>query len=56
MLEKYLNKNVVIETQVQGTAISQKYEGELTAVDENFVELGNQILIQKNFIFSIKIK
>ena len=39
MFEKYLNKNVVITTQVQGTALSQKYEGEITAIDENFVEL-----------------
>ena len=56
MFEKYLKKNVVITTQVQGTAISKKYEGEVTAIDENFVELANQLLIQKNFIFSIKIK
>ncbi len=55
MLEKYLNKNVVIFTQVQGTAISSKYKGIVTGADENFVELDNQKLISIKFIYSVTI-
>jgi len=56
MFEKYLNKNVWITTQVQGTGISTNYKGIITAIDDHFIELDNVKLISRQFVFSITIK
>ena len=68
MLEKYLNKKVVIEEKqfqfpstlvgasvTTGMAALNKIEGTITAVDAEFVELDNKMLIARKFIYRIKL-
>ena len=68
MLEKYLNKNVVIDEKVFGDlcfsnitdfkGIYSKYsiEGIITAIDDEFIEVDNKMLIAKKYIYKISLK
>ena len=70
MLEKYLNKEVIIEEKLyqysstiselgmakMSIATQNRTEGTITAIDENFVELDNTMLISRKFIYRIIIK
>ena len=67
MLEKYLNKNVIIEEKLYGDLISTmasergiytKYriEGIITAIDDEFIELDNKMIIARKFIYRIILK
>ena len=68
MLEKYLNKNVVIEEKLYqypstlhfrrtGANITQnKVEGTITAIDDEFVEVDSRMLISRKFIYRITLK
>jgi len=68
MLEKYLNKKVVIEekqfqfsstlvgkTVTTGMAALNKIEGIITAIDDEFIEIDNKMIIAKKFIYRIKL-
>lgn len=64
MLEKYINKNViVIEKTYQGFSSKllmgnkslATIKGILTSVDDNFIELDNEKLINRNHIYTIKV-
>ena len=68
MLEKYLNKNVVIEEKIFGDlcysnipdfkGIYSKYsiKGIITAIDDEFIEVDNKMLIARKFIYRIILK
>ena len=67
MLEKYLNKEVIIEEKlynIQSTRKEDKWfletlnkiSGTITAIDEDFVELDNTSLISRKFIYRISMK
>jgi len=68
MLEKYLNKEVIIEEKLYkypstllfrrtGPDITQnKVEGTITAIDDEFVEVDNRMLISRKFIYRITLK
>ena len=56
MLEKYLNKEVELVTQVQGTALKVSYKGIITGIDDKFIELDNKSLISYKFIYRITLK
>ena len=56
MLERYLNKEVEVLTQIQGTALSTKYEGMITDIGDEFIEINNRTLISKKFLYRITIK
>ena len=60
MLEKFLNKKVEIFVSSYGTpyvslvnTYSIKYQGVVTNVDSNFIELNNNRVIQIKYIISI---
>ena len=72
MLEKYLNKQVIIEEKLY-TSLSTVYarsnfaknfsmgiinitEGVLTGIENDFIELNNTSLILKKYIYRIKLK
>ena len=71
MLEKYLNKGVIIEEKLYNS-ISTIYttgvgkslsmgmenivEGILTNVDDDYIELDNKVLIARKFIYRITLK
>ncbi len=68
MLEKYLNKKVVIEekqfqfsstvvgaTVSTGMAALNKIEGIITAIDNEFIEVDNKMIIARKFIYRIKL-
>ena len=70
MLEKFLNKNVIIEEKLyqfsstisktgmgsMTLAAQNQIEGIITAFDENFIELDNNSIINRNFIYKITLK
>lgn len=70
MLEKYLNKEVIIEEKQYNSisTISQmkmsknaigvlcRVEGIITAIDDEFVEVDNKMLIARKFIYRIILK
>ena len=61
MLEKYLNKNVVIQEKIYAhesiTASKiSTIEGVITAIDDEFVEVDNKMLIARKFIYRIILK
>lgn len=70
MLEKYLNKEVIVEEKLYqySSTISQskmaqmaigtqnRTEGILTAIDDNFIELDHNQLIARNHIYRIILK
>ena len=71
MLEKnYINKNVIVEeklynqipSSLQGApfltaaATSNKLEGRLTNIDDDFIELDNKMLISRQHIYRIMLK
>ena len=68
MLEKFLNKNVVIEEKLfrypstlRGGKLASdmtqnKIEGVVTAIDDEFVEIDNNMLISRKFIYRITLK
>lgn len=68
MLEKFLNKEVVIEEKIYngpstlyvnkmaGIVFQNKVEGIITAIDDEFVELDNNSLIARKFIYRITLK
>ncbi len=71
MLENnYLNKDVVVEEKLYAysSTVSQmgmakmaiasqnQVEGKLTAIDDDFIELDNKMLIARQFIYRISLK
>lgn len=68
MLEKYLNKEVIIEeklyeasstlyfNRVAGAMHQNKVEGIITAIDDEFIELDNKMLVARKFIYRIILK
>ena len=70
MLEKYLNKEVIIEEKlyqyastISGTGMARmavatqnRITGTITAIDDNFVELDHTELIARQFIYRIIMK
>ena len=67
MLKNYLNQNVVIEEKVYhcpstlkvsalAAATGNKTEGILTAIDDDYIELDNKMLIARKFIYRIILK
>ena len=68
MLEKFLNKEVVIEEKLYATASTlsiskfqaptyqNKLEGIITAIDDEFIELDNNALVARKFIYRITLK
>ena len=61
MLDKYLNKQVVIEEKKYGYKSGAcdsnvSTEGIITAIDDDFIELNNNVLIARKFIYKIIIK
>ena len=64
MLENYINKNVIVTEKtyrgfsshlVMGNKSLATIKGILTSVNDNFIELDNEILINRNHIYTIKI-
>lgn len=66
MLEKYLNKKVIIEEKLfeypstlrmkMAPAITKnKTEGIITAIDDEFIEIDNKMIIAKKFIYRIEL-
>lgn len=62
MLEKYLNKEIIVEEKLfSGSASTFKLTGNkiygvLTGYDEDFIELDNNSLIERNHIYRIGLK
>lgn len=70
MLEKYLNKEIIVEEKLFNSAstISEygmarmtpawqnRIYGILTGYDEDFIELDNNSLIERNHIYRIRLK
>lgn len=65
MLDEYINKNVKITEKtyhgfsshlLMGNGKLATLKGILTSVDDNFIELDNEILINRNHIYTIKIE
>ena len=64
MLENYINKNVIVTEKtyhgfssnlIMGNRSLATIKGILTSVNDNFIELDNEILINRNHIYTIKI-
>ncbi len=64
MLEKYINKNVIVTEKtyygfssklIMGNKSLATIKGILTSVDDNYIELDNEILINRNHIYTIMI-
>lgn len=70
MLEKYLNKEVIIEEKLyqyastisnegmakMTLACQNRISGVVTAIDNNFIELDNNSMINLNYIYRIRLK
>lgn len=70
MLEKYLNKEIIVEEKLfnsastiseygmarMATALQNRIYGILTGYDEDFIELDNNSLIERNHIYRIILK
>ena len=68
MLEKYLNKEVIIEEKnyqfpstvhvghMTGLATQNEIEGTITAIDDEFIEIDNKMIIARKFIYRIILK
>lgn len=61
MLEKYLNKEIIVEEKLFDSASTFKVSGNkiygiLTGYDEDFIELDNNSLIERNHIYRIILK
>lgn len=56
MLEKYINKEVKIVTAIFGTTVYDIEKGIITAIDDNFIELNNKILISKQHVYRITLR
>lgn len=58
MLEKFLNKKVGIEvlrcTPGGGFGGNEFFKGTITAIDDNFIELDNNCIIQIKYIVSVE--
>lgn len=70
MLEKYLNKQIIVEEKLfhsastisengmarMAVAVQNRLYGVLTGYDEKFIELDNNSLIERNYIYRIILK
>jgi len=56
MYEKYLNKQAKILIRTQGTGLTEKEEGLITAFNDKFIELNNNRLINCFSILQIVLK
>lgn len=70
MLEKYLNKQIIVEEKLfhsastisengmarMAVAVQNRIYGVLTGYDERFIELDNNSLIERNYIYRIILK
>lgn len=61
MLEKYLNKEIIVEEKLFNSPSTfkvtvNKIYGVLTGYDEDFIELDNNSLIERNHIYRIRLK
>lgn len=70
MLEKYLNKEIIVEEKLFNSAstiseygmsrmspsVQNRIYGVLTGYDEDFIELDNNSLIERNHIYRIRLK
>lgn len=70
MLEKYLNKEIIVEEKLfnsastvsecgisrMSPALRNRIYGILTGYDEDFIELDNNSLIERNHIYRIRLK